>query len=266
MQKLDAKIIRNLFDDLSRNATHQCNVAVEVVQETGSTNADLMKRARELTAPLLLLAENQTAGRGRAGRTWLSTPGGVLTFSLAWFFPKTAQELSGLSLVVGLAIAEKLREIGVPVQLKWPNDILKDGKKLGGILIESQAMPEQGRWAIIGVGLNLIVSQALEASIGQTVADAPWLAKMERNLLVAHLLQALSKALQVFDEYGFEVFVERWNRIHAHQDTAVHILDQGQEQQRGLALGVDANGALILQTADGIVTIHSGDVSLRALP
>ena len=241
-------------------------VDVEVVAETGSTNADLMARLNDLQTPLLRLAEHQTAGRGRAGRTWHSVPGGVLTFSLAWHFPQSAQELLGLPLAVGVALAETLITLGVPVQLKWPNDILKEQKKLAGILIETSSHAFSGSWAVIGIGLNLTVPDALELEIGQAVADAPWLAQMDRNLLVARLLNALAKAMDEFVQYGFAAFSERWNRLHAYTGQAVIVLDRGQVLHDGLALGVDNTGCLVLQTPQGQVTVVAGDVSLRPAP
>jgi BirA family biotin operon repressor/biotin-[acetyl-CoA-carboxylase] ligase len=265
--KLDPNMIQSALGDLSQGH-RQLPVVIEVVAETGSTNMDLMVRAKDglLTAPVLLLTEKQTAGRGRAGRSWHSTPGGVLTFSLAWHFETGAQSLLGLPLVVGIAIAERLLQIGVPVSLKWPNDILKDGKKLGGILLESQSDGLAGAWAVIGVGLNLQIPTSLERVIGQEVADAPWLAQMDRNDLMAQLLQSLMAAIEEFKVLGFTAFVERWNGLHAHAQQAVRIIDQGKLLHQGIALGVDAQGSLVLQTEIETLRIHSGDVSLRALP
>lgn len=241
-------------------------VDVEVVAETGSTNADLMARLHELQSPLLRLAEHQTAGRGRAGRVWHSVAGGVLTFSLAWHFPQSGQELLGLPLAVGVALAETLIALGVPVQLKWPNDLLREKKKLAGILIETSTHADYGSWAIIGVGLNLTVPDALEREIGQAVADAPWLAQMDRNLLVARLLNALAKAMEEFRQHGFTAFAQRWNRLHAFSGLAVLVLDRGQILHEGIALGVDHTGCLVLQTAQGQVSVLAGDVSLRIAP
>lgn len=238
-------------------------VDVEVVAETGSTNADLMARLHELHAPLLRIAEHQTAGRGRAGRVWHSVPGGVLTFSLAWHFPQSGQALLGLPLAVGVAVAETLLTLGVPVALKWPNDILKEKKKLAGMLIETSSANNGGSWAVIGIGLNLVISDALELEIGQAVADAPWLAQMDRNLLVARLLNALAKAMEEFRQQGFAAFAERWNKLHAFAGQAVLVLDRGLVLHEGLALGVDHTGCLILQAEQGQVTVVAGDVSLR---
>lgn len=241
-------------------------VDIEVVEETGSTNADLMARLPLLQAPVLRVAERQTAGRGRAGRVWHSAPGGVLTFSLAWRFRQQAQGLLGLPLAVGVAVAEILQALSVPVQLKWPNDILKDGKKLAGILIETSPIPEReggGTWTVIGIGLNLSIPHELEDEIGKAVADAPWLAQMDRNILMARLLNALAKALRQFEQQGFTAFMARWNGLHAYAQRMVRILDQGQVVHEGIAAGVDAAGCLTLLTGQGPVTVVAGDVSLR---
>ena len=165
----------------------KAGVAVEVVPETGSTNADLLARAPDLSAPLLLIAEHQTAGRGRAGRSWLSEPGHSLTFSLAWRFDAGLRALTGLPLAVGTALAETLARLGQGVQLKWPNDLLKDGDKLAGILVETRTLPDGAAWAIVGIGVNLVMPDALEAKIGRAVAAVPWLARMDRDELMAAL-------------------------------------------------------------------------------
>ncbi|MBC3881111.1 biotin--[acetyl-CoA-carboxylase] ligase [Undibacterium sp. LX40W] len=261
----NASVINAFLAQLNQQQARQLELAVEVVAETGSTNLDLMQRTPQLRQATLRVAENQTAGRGRAGRTWLSTPGGVLTFSLAWHFAKPAHSLSAVPLVVGVAVAECLRHIGVQVHLKWPNDILKEGRKLAGILVESAAAPEGGTWVVIGLGLNLQVPAELEQEIGQAVADSTWLAQMDRNQLLAQLAHAIGRAMQVFDEYGFEVFVERWNQLHAYAGQFVRIMEQSEILHQGQASGVDAMGRLQLLVDGKLIAIHAGDVSLRPL-
>jgi BirA family biotin operon repressor/biotin-[acetyl-CoA-carboxylase] ligase len=244
-------------------AISSAGVAVEVVPETGSTNADLLARAPALAAPVLLVAENQTAGRGRAGRSWLSSSGGSLTFSLAWHFDGGPQRLAGLPLAVGVALAESLARLGVQVQLKWPNDLLKDGNKLAGILIETQAAPAGGTWTVIGVGLNLVMPDELEEQIGRTVAAVPWLAQMDRDALMAALLDGLAASLREFAGAGFGAFAARWNLRHAYQGQTVRIIDHGAVLHEGVAAGVDDGGRLLLDTDAGRITIVAGDVSLR---
>jgi BirA family biotin operon repressor/biotin-[acetyl-CoA-carboxylase] ligase len=243
-------------------ALSSAGVAVDVVAETGSTNADLLARAATLSAPLLLIAEHQTAGRGRAGRSWLSAPGHSLTFSLAWRFEGGLPALTGLPLAVGTALAETLGRLGQPVQLKWPNDLLKDGDKLAGILVETQATAA-GTWAIVGVGLNLAMPDELEARIGRPVAAVPWLARMDRDALMAALLDGLAQALRAFAATGFAAFSARWNLLHAYQGQPVTIVDRGAVLHEGLAAGVDDGGRLLLDTEAGRIAIVAGDVSLR---
>jgi BirA family biotin operon repressor/biotin-[acetyl-CoA-carboxylase] ligase len=252
----------------AESASH---VAVEVVAETGSTNADLLSRigtgSGKLQGPILLIAERQTAGRGRAGRSWLSAPGATLTFSLAWRFKGPLHKMAGLPLAVGMALAETITSLGVPVQLKWPNDLLRDGKKLAGILVETGADTGDGfTWTVTGVGLNLVLPDEMEAQIGREVASAPWLAQMDRNALMAQLLSRLAAVLAEFDDTGFAPFVERWNALHAWQGREVTILDNGAVLQQGRAAGVDAIGRLMLDTSAGRVEVLSGDVSLRLAP
>ena len=244
-------------------ALSRAGVAVEVVAQTGSTNADLLARAGTLAAPLLLVAEHQSAGRGRAGRSWLSSPEGSLTFSLAWRFDGGPQALLGLPLAVGVALADTLGTLGQQVQLKWPNDVLKDGDKLAGILIETQSAPGGGTWCVIGIGLNLLMPDEMEAQLGRSAAGMPWLARMDRDALMAALLDGLADCLREFTARGFAAFSARWNLRHAWQGETVVLLDGGVVRHEGRAAGVDDSGRLLLDTDEGRITVMAGDVSLR---
>jgi BirA family biotin operon repressor/biotin-[acetyl-CoA-carboxylase] ligase len=244
-------------------ALSRAGVAVEVVAQTGSTNADLLARASTLAAPLLLIAEHQSAGRGRAGRSWLSSPEGSLTFSLAWRFDGGPQALLGLPLAVGVALADTLGALGQQVQLKWPNDVLKDGDKLAGILIETQSAPGGGTWTVIGIGLNLLMPDEMEAQLGRSAAGMPWLARMDRDALMAPLLDGLADCLREFTARGFAAFSARWNLRHAWQGETVVLLDGGVVRHEGRAAGVDDSGRLLLDTDEGRITVMAGDVSLR---
>jgi len=239
------------------------SVAVQVVAETGSTNSDLLARVPDLKQPVLLVAALQNAGRGRAGRSWLSEPGASLTFSLAWPFRQTPQALLGLPLAVGVVLAETLAALDVPVQLKWPNDVLRNGRKLAGILVET-AVQDQTTWAVIGIGLNLLMPQELEARIGQRAADATWLAQMDRNVLLGSLLNSLADGMEQFSAQGFAAYSARWNSLHAFSGQRVNLIDQGRILAQGTALGVNQQGCLLLQDEQGGVSpVMVGDVSLR---
>jgi type III pantothenate kinase len=174
------------------------------------------------------------------------------------------QELVGLPLAVGVALAEALGSQAVRVQLKWPNDILRDGKKLGGVLIATAADAEPGAyWCVIGIGINLTVPDQLETEIGHPVADAPWLAQQDRNQLMAVILDHLEPMLHTFERDGMVAFVARWNKYDAYQNQIVQIMDQGQMLHLGRALGIDDMGRLLMDTEQGRIAVLAGDVSLR---
>ena len=236
-------------------------VAIEIVAETGSTNADLLARAASLCGPVLRVAGNQTAGRGRAGRPWQSAAGASLTFSLAWKFHCALPHLVGLPLAVGVAIADALHACGVEVRLKWPNDVLLDGRKLAGILIETAAVPD-GVWAIIGIGINLTLPQDLAARIDSPASALPPLPVTPDDLL-STLLDTLAQTLAGFGATGLVPYTERWNALHAWRGEPVVVLDAGQTRQQGVAVGIDDSGRLLVDTARGRVAVLSGDVTLR---
>ena len=241
-------------------------VTIETVAETGSTNADLLARVGTLTAPTLLAAASQTAGRGRAGRTWHTTTTSALTFSLAWKFHRPLHALAGLPLAVGVALAETLAVFGVQPALKWPNDVLRDGAKLVGILIETardKMSCANAAWSVIGIGMNLTMPRDLQSRIGRVVAEVPELAVHDRERLLALLLSALSDALVEFDAQGFAAFAARWNRLHAYAGRAVRILDNDRVVHEGIAVGVDDKGCFLMDTASGRIAVMAGDVSLR---
>lgn len=249
---------------LLRPAAQQ--IDVRLVDETGSTNADLLAALPALTAPTLLIAKSQTAGRGRAGREWLSAPGKSLTFSLAWKFSLPVHALVGLPLAVGVSIAEALAMFNVQVRLKWPNDVLHEGRKLAGILIESARaahVPHDASWAVIGVGINIALSESMSAEIGRPVASIPWLAELDQDMLMATIASGLADAMVQFEHEGLPAFTSRWNALHAYAGQAVMILDNGKLQHEGLAVGVDNIGRFVLDTPADRKAIMAGDVSLR---
>lgn len=246
---------------------HAKTVNIEVVAVTGSTNADLRNRINTLTKPTLLIAETQTAGRGRAGRAWQTTEMSTLTFSLAWPFHRPINTLIGLPLALGVALVEMLTILGIHSTLKWPNDILRNNAKLAGILIETAKKTTANivqTWTINGIGLNLIVPSNLRHGIGYAIADAPELQKQDRAKLIALLLNTLSNALVKFEKQGFSPFMKKWNQFHAYSGRVVQIFDNSRILYAGTAIGVDNRGCLLIDTINsGRIAIAAGDVSLR---
>jgi BirA family biotin operon repressor/biotin-[acetyl-CoA-carboxylase] ligase len=236
-------------------------LTIRVVAETGSTNDDLLAEVRTLDRPTLLWAQSQTAGRGRAGRAWHAAEGATLTFSLAWKFALPLHALAGLPLAVGVTVADVLALYAIDVRLKWPNDLLRDGGKLGGILIET-ARDGDACWAVIGIGINM--ARPPDEQIAALAAAAPEL-QDDRGQVIAALATALAENLPLFAQQGFAAFAARWNARHAHAGREVNIIDHGKLLHSGRAIGVDANGCLLLDTAQGSVAVVAGDVSLRAI-
>ncbi len=241
-------------------------LVVEVVAETGSTNADLRQRIDQLRAPVLRVAEQQSAGRGRAGRTWLAARGDSLCFSLAWPFSQGLAKLAGLPLAVGVALADTLRALSYPVTLKWPNDLMLEAGKLGGVLVETGTVRVDGSesvWAVIGVGLNIHPNSARDTSVPHDVAALG--ENIDRNALMANITDSLVGALRLFDEQGLAPFIDRWQRWHAFAGLPVCVMDQGKLLHEGIARGIDAAGCLQLETDAGLVAVAAGDLSLRSL-
>ncbi len=238
--------------------------------ECESTNTLLMDRAADgAPSGTVVVTDRQTAGRGSRGRHWMASPEASLTFSVLWGFPGGLERLSGLSLAVGVAVVQALEDCGASgVMLKWPNDILFGHAKLGGILVELHAEPDTAM-AVIGIGLNLRLPEtigepsvaALPAAALQQIIAAP----PERHVLFAQLLVELARAFDRFAAGGFAALRNDWHARHAWQDRPVRLLREGRVEKEGVCAGADADGALLVRTADGIERCLSGDVSLRPL-
>jgi BirA family biotin operon repressor/biotin-[acetyl-CoA-carboxylase] ligase len=240
---------------------------IAIVPVAASTNTDLLARAAAgARSGTVLAAEAQTAGRGRRGRAWVSPLGGALAFSLLWRFEQGAAWLAGLSLAVGVALVRALRAHGAAAQLKWPNDVLVDGAKLAGILIELQGDASGPSAVVIGVGLNLALPAAVRDAIDQPATDLAQSAAAVpgRNVLFAALLDELHTALTAFARDGFKPFAREWERLHAHQGQRVTATLPDGRTLTGVARGVAEDGALLIEAGGKTQRLISGDVSLRA--
>lgn len=270
--------------------SHQLNedarqFTLEIVNETGSTNTDLITRWRtqqkEFSQPLVRLAYVQTQGRGRLGRTWFGSSGDALLFSIAYLIPRPIHELAGLSLATGATLLAGLRTLPLAepqrLALKWPNDVLLDGAKLAGILIETAWHTPTASAAVIGIGLNLYGEDALSLRLNeltsssshsnQPAALARLLPAVSMTDTFAALLNALAPMLKSFSTEGFAPFQKVWSAAHAYTGQPVTLLEKGGlTSTHGIVLGVDSLGRLLLENENGIQAIVSGDLSLRPNP
>ena len=229
--------------------------SIEILPEIDSTNTELMRRARNAVHdPILLLAERQTAGRGRLGRAWHGEVGHALTFSLG--LPYQPQNWSGLSLAVGLSLAESL---GPDIQLKWPNDLWRQQRKLGGILIEAASQGGKS-YAVIGIGLNIQLPPTTDLRT-PAAAIAEFWQGATAPMVLERITQPLLKALKEFETHGFAPLQQRFNARDALRGLKV----QSNDGLEGLCEGVDSQGALQILTNDGRQSINSSEVSVRPL-
>ncbi len=241
---------------------------VEILEVTPSTSSTLMAAlgAGEDIHRRVLAAEIQTAGRGRMGRSWVSHFGGGLTFSLGWRFERGTTALSGLSLAVGVALAEALEGLDYPeVRLKWPNDLIHAHRKLGGVLLEVAGDALGPTTVVIGVGINLRLPPEAREDITQAVVDLSEIrpGPADRNLLLAALLDRLELACETFARQGFAPFASPWQALHAYQGRAVRLVEPGGQTSEGVVEGVDATGALMLVAPEGRRRLLAGEISLR---
>ncbi|MEO7071454.1 MAG: biotin--[acetyl-CoA-carboxylase] ligase [Rhodanobacter sp.] len=246
--------------------------ALEIHWELDSTSDELQRRGGAAHDLSIVLAETQTAGRGRRGRDWISPPGMNLYLSCLKRFDGGFAALSGLSLAVGTIVLRTLETLGIAgAGLKWPNDVLAAGKgnkggKLAGILVELSGEYRGPCAAIIGIGLNLRVTPALRAQAGQPVCDLASLnggTPPDRNVVVAVLIAALADGLQEFERRGFVDFRDDYARHDLLRNQPLHVTS-AQGTFDGTGAGVDARGALRLRQEDGrIRTVDSADVSVR---
>jgi len=257
----------DILSELTVNARKRLQDRVEIPFSVDSTNQALLGRARNLPEPIAMLTELQTAGRGRWRRPWWSSFGSGLTMSLAWPFPNAGRGgLGGLSLAVAVGLVTALRDAGASgISIKWPNDLLYEGRKLGGILVELQG-EAGGAWvAVTGLGLNLTFGAgapdglnqpvvAFERIVGKTARD--------RSKWAAITLSALVETCERFETLGFEPFWREWAAFDylAERDVTLRI---GSTEVEGRGAGIDETGRLLVATRKGTIAYSSGDPAVK---
>ncbi len=248
---------------IARMASGPRPLRVEVVERTDSTNRLMAERLAAGSAPDAIFAEYQDQGRGRRGRSWVAAPYGSVLMSLAHRLPGGAAASAGLSLAAGLAVARTLRVAGVEnCGLKWPNDIMVDGAKLGGILVEISGELGEGCNCVVGVGVNVRLPEVLEAACGRACTDVQRHVDVhvDRARLAAHLLASLVATLHDFNAGGFAPMRAEWESLHAYAGRRVRVSRPGADLE-GEALGVDADGALRLRDGnDRVHRVTTGEV------
>lgn len=259
IQLLDARAIRRHLPSSAR--------APVVHWELDSTSSELARRKDALADGTVVLAEGQRSGRGRRGRSWLSPPGLNIYLSCLKRFERGFAGLSGLSLAVGVAVVGALEDVGVVgTGLKWPNDVLAGGAKLAGILVELNGEYQGPCTAIVGVGLNVRLTDSMRKSIGQPAADLVQLcggAPPDRNAVAACLITRLREGLDRFDVAGLAGVAAAWTRLDLLRGKPLHV-SAAQGSFDGVGAGIDAHGALRVRTVRGEVCVDSADVTVRA--
>jgi len=269
LDRLDAGRIRESMAPAAQAELRQ----LTLLQETDSTNSAVLRLPGDRQHAHAVLAEYQSGGRGRREKSWHSPAGGNIYLSLGWWFRDCQWPLSTLPLIVAIAVCRALARAGLHGHgIKWPNDILVQGKKLAGILVELQSAGNSPALAVIGVGLNVRMPSP-EPGEPDTAINRPWTdlvsqlqpgqAGISRNRLVSFLLDELLEALVAFQRGGFEGFSGAWWELDLLQGRSIQLEHNG-KILAGLAHGVDKNGGLLLETPQsGIQVFHSGEVSIH---
>lgn len=237
---------------------------VSVIPVIDSTNQYLLERMHEMESGAACIAEYQQAGRGRRGRQWFSPFGANLYMSMYWRLEQGPAAAMGLSLVIGIIMAETLRSLGADdVRVKWPNDIYLNDRKLAGILVELTGKTGDAAQIVIGAGINLAMRTADASQINQG-----WINLQEagvtvnRNELAARLINSLREALPLFEQEGLTPFVARWAALDNFINRPVKLLI-GEREVHGIARGVDSQGGLLLEQDGEIKAWVGGEISLR---
>lgn len=255
--------IQLLDESFIQAQVNQGHVAVLPVID--STNQYLLDRLAELRSGDTCVAEYQQAGRGRRGRKWFSPFGANLYFSMYWKLEQGPAAAIGLSLVIGIVIAEVLQSLGADrVRVKWPNDLYLDDRKLAGILVELTGKTGDAAHIVIGTGINMVMRK-----VESDVVNQAWITLQEagvtinRNTLVVQLIKALRTALTVFEQEGLGSYLSRWDKLDNFLNRQVKLII-GEKEIFGISRGIDAQGALLLEQNGVVKPWMGGEISLRS--
>lgn len=253
--------IYDFLPDNSQNLISEFSIQ-QIISSTNDFVAQSLQKKSQ--SGVVCLAEMQSAGRGRRGRTWLSPPAGTFYGSVGWVFNEGFQVVEGLSLAIGVAVIRALTACGVEgLQLKWPNDIVWNGKKLGGILIEMNAEVGGSCQVVVGVGINLALPQTVKKKIDQQVVDLREICPtLNRQQVTAALIEHIVLVLSDYNIQGFQAYRSIWQQYDALWGLPVNVLGLAQTIE-GIGAGIDEQGAFLIQTATGIEAISGGEVSIR---
>lgn len=257
---LDEQFIANELSSLNYDR-------IDVLDSVDSTNRVAQTRMSDGCRKVLVAAEYQGQGRGRRGRQWVSPFAANLYLSLGCQFKGGAAALQGLSLAVGLAVQQALSSLAVTgVQLKWPNDLLLEKRKLGGVLIELAGDLTGECSAVIGVGINVKMPDSVNSSIDQEWSDLGnyMSGTLTRSQLLIEIVRSLTQLLNEFETKGFSAYAQQWQAVHAFQDYPVRLL-MGHAEVEGICRGVDAQGEVLVEVEGKLNRYSAGEISLRGV-
>jgi len=237
---------------------------LDVIPVIDSTNQYLLDRMDQLPSGHACIAEYQQAGRGRRGRKWFSPFGSNLYLSMYWRLEQGPAAAMGLSLVIGIVMAEVIQSLGVPdVRVKWPNDLYLNDRKLAGILVELTGKTGDAAQIVMGAGVNLVMRSEGASEINQgwiNLQEAG--VEINRNELAAKIINSLRNALPIFERDGLAPFVGRWDALDNFINRPVKLLI-GDREVHGIARGIDKQGGLLLEQEGEVKSWVGGEISLR---
>ncbi len=265
--------VPSAFGPLDRERILECLGAdatlindLQVVEEVDSTSLELLRMRGTGARGQVCMAESQSNGRGRRGRGWIATPYANLMLSVGWCFDNGISAVAGLSLAAGVATARALRAFGVTdAGLKWPNDLMWNERKLGGLLVDLRGEAAGPCLVVVGVGINGRISERDGPGIGQPWVDLGEILGRtpDRNRLAALLIRELAQMLRRFGQEGLAPFREEWIAWHCYQGRRVRLTGAGPDRE-GVVEGIDQSGALLVRDDEGrLAAFHSGEISLR---